>query len=107
MLGSPGRYVRVVLPALLLLAGGCGWLKPLPTPILPPDELYSIGEEDLARKRYGTSDDPVLSTVPFGRARASIRCAVADVSFHTGECRKRRQSEPGHKANKPTMFPTN
>lgn len=52
MLGAPSRHVRTLLAALLLLAGGCGWLRPAPTPILPPDELYSIGESDLAQKRY-------------------------------------------------------
>ena len=44
--------MRILLAAVLLLAGGCGWLRPAPTPILPPDELYSIGESDLAQKRY-------------------------------------------------------
>ncbi len=44
--------MRILLAALLLLAGGCGWLRPAPTPILPPDELYSIGESELAQKRY-------------------------------------------------------
>lgn len=52
MLGAPSRHVRTLLAALLLLAGGCGWFRPAPTPILPPDELYSIGESDLAQKRY-------------------------------------------------------
>ncbi len=44
--------MRVLLAGLLLMAGGCSWLKPAPTPILPPDELYSIGENNLAQKRY-------------------------------------------------------
>ncbi len=43
---------RVVLASLLVAAGGCGWLRPGPTPILPAEELYATGEADLARRRY-------------------------------------------------------
>jgi len=34
------------------MAGGCAFLKPAPTPILPPDELYSQGEKELGNRRY-------------------------------------------------------
>jgi len=34
------------------MAGGCALLKPAPTPILPPDELYSQGEKELGNRRY-------------------------------------------------------
>jgi outer membrane protein assembly factor BamD len=43
---------RLILAGLLLVAGGCGWLRPAPTPILPAEELYDIGEKDLGDKRY-------------------------------------------------------
>jgi outer membrane protein assembly factor BamD len=43
---------RVLLAGLLLILGGCAWLRPAPTPILPPDELYSQGESELERRRY-------------------------------------------------------
>jgi outer membrane protein assembly factor BamD len=43
---------RLFLAGLLLGAGGCAWLRPAPVPILPPDELYSQGEQDLERRRY-------------------------------------------------------
>src|SRR5512146_643636 len=43
---------RVLLAGLLLASGGCAWLRPAPTPILPPDELYSQGEAELERRRY-------------------------------------------------------
>ena len=43
---------RFLLAGLLLAAGGCAWLRPAPVPILPPDELYSQGEQDLERRRY-------------------------------------------------------
>jgi outer membrane protein assembly factor BamD len=43
---------RAVLILLLLVTGGCAWLKPQPTPILPPEELYQIGEAELEKKRY-------------------------------------------------------
>jgi len=34
------------------MAAGCSYLRPAPTPILPPDELYSQGEQEMGRKRY-------------------------------------------------------
>jgi outer membrane protein assembly factor BamD len=43
---------RSVLAGLLLAAAGCTWLRGAPTPILPADELYRIGESELARRRY-------------------------------------------------------
>jgi len=43
---------RILLASLLLASGGCAWLRPAPTPILPPDELYSQGENELGRRRY-------------------------------------------------------
>src|SRR5437870_5021554 len=39
----PASVTRSLLAGLLLMAGGCALLKPAPTPILPPDELYSQG----------------------------------------------------------------
>jgi outer membrane protein assembly factor BamD len=48
--------MQVLLAVLLLLLGGCGWLGgvlgPNVSPILPPDELYQVGENELARRRY-------------------------------------------------------
>ena len=43
---------RVLLVGLLLTTVGCAFLKPQPLPILPPDELYSQGEQELTRRRY-------------------------------------------------------
>ena len=44
--------MRVGLIVVLLLFGGCAWLRPSPTPILPADELYQIGENELSKRRY-------------------------------------------------------
>jgi outer membrane protein assembly factor BamD len=44
--------MRVGLLLLLLLLGGCAWMRPSPTPILPAEELYQIGENELKRRRY-------------------------------------------------------
>jgi outer membrane protein assembly factor BamD len=48
----PVSMTRFLLAGLLLVAGGCAWLRPAPTPILPPDELYAQGEQELERRRY-------------------------------------------------------
>src|SRR4029453_6244282 len=52
MLGYPALLVRVLVISLLLLGGGCAWLTPAPTPILPPEELYKAGETELNNRRY-------------------------------------------------------
>jgi outer membrane protein assembly factor BamD len=44
--------MRVVLVVFLLFFGGCAWLRPSPMPILPAEELYQIGEKELAKRRY-------------------------------------------------------
>ena len=48
----PVSLTRVLLVGLLLTAAGCSYLRPAPTPILPPDELYTLGEQEMGRKRY-------------------------------------------------------
>ena len=37
---------------IVLFLGGCAWFRPGPTPILPAEELYQIGEGELAKRRY-------------------------------------------------------
>jgi len=49
---------RALLVGLLLTAGGCAYLKPQPTPILPPDELYTQGEQELGRRKYYEAREP-------------------------------------------------
>src|SRR5207247_4523074 len=47
--------MRVALAFLLLLLSGCSavnWPRPAPTPILPAQELYQIGENELGTRRY-------------------------------------------------------
>ena len=48
----PASLTRLLLAGLLLAAAGCAYIKPQPTPILPPDELYTQGEQEMGRKRY-------------------------------------------------------
>jgi outer membrane protein assembly factor BamD len=43
---------RTLLLLVVLLTAGCAWFKPQPTPILPPEELYQLGESELDKKRY-------------------------------------------------------
>jgi outer membrane protein assembly factor BamD len=44
--------MRVGVLLVFLLLGGCAWMRPSPTPILPAEELYSIGENELTKRRY-------------------------------------------------------
>ena len=49
----PAALTYVLLVAALVTASGCGgFLRPAPTPLLPPDELYSQGESFLEKKQY-------------------------------------------------------
>ena len=38
--------------AVLFVVGGCSFIRPGPTPIPPPAELYQLGETELNRRRY-------------------------------------------------------
>jgi outer membrane protein assembly factor BamD len=49
---APAAIRRIAFTSLLLAAAGCSWIKPAPTPIPPPEELYQIGENELAKRRY-------------------------------------------------------
>jgi outer membrane protein assembly factor BamD len=49
---SAALSARFLLAGLLLAAAGCAWLRPAPVPILPPDELYTQGEQQLERRNY-------------------------------------------------------
>jgi outer membrane protein assembly factor BamD len=45
--------VAASVPVFLVTLGGCGgWFRPAPTPILPAEELYQLGESDLSRSRF-------------------------------------------------------
>lgn len=54
---------RALLVAFLLLTAGCSWLKPAPTPILPADELYQLGESELEKKRYAEAREQFRKVV--------------------------------------------
>ncbi len=45
-------FQRFALASLLLALAGCAWLRPAPTPIPPPDELYQLGATELERRGY-------------------------------------------------------
>src|SRR3989449_160288 len=48
----PAAIRRSALVGLLMMAAGCGWLRPAPTPILPAEELYKLGEQALDKRQY-------------------------------------------------------
>jgi outer membrane protein assembly factor BamD len=49
---AASRFQRLALASLVLLLAGCAWLRPAPTPIPPPDELYQLGATELERRGY-------------------------------------------------------
>jgi outer membrane protein assembly factor BamD len=49
---APSVLPRIILASLLLAAAGCSWLRPAPTPILPPEELYKLGEQAIEKRTY-------------------------------------------------------
>jgi len=55
--------LRVLLISLLLFCAGCSWLRPQPTPILPAEELYQLGEAELDKKRYSEAREQFRKVV--------------------------------------------
>jgi outer membrane protein assembly factor BamD len=53
----PAVAQSAILAVVLLTAGGCAWFRPAPVPILPPEELYTIGEGELDKRQYEKARD--------------------------------------------------
>jgi outer membrane protein assembly factor BamD len=79
---------RVLLIGLLLVAGGCSFLRPAPTPILPPEELYQLGETDLGNKRYDDARQQFKKIVerhPNSSHAPKARFLVGESYYREGE----------------------
>lgn len=55
--------LRALVAVVLLLTAGCSWLRPQPTPILPPEELYQLGEAELEKSRYAQAREQFRKVV--------------------------------------------
>jgi outer membrane protein assembly factor BamD len=79
---------RSLLLGLLLLAGGCAWFRPAPTPILPADELYSIGEMELDRRQYEKAREnfkKIVERHPNSSYAASARFLIGEAYYREGD----------------------
>src|SRR2546428_3020830 len=86
-MGSPAAFARVLVTGLLLLAGGCAWMKPAPTPILPPEELYQIGETELNNRRDDEARQTFRKIVerhPYSSYAARARLLVGEAFYRVG-----------------------
>ena len=84
----PRRLVNFVVVGLLALAGGCTYLKPQPTPILPPEELYSKGESELDRRRYEDARQSfrrIVERHPNSSHAARARFLVGEAYYREGD----------------------
>jgi outer membrane protein assembly factor BamD len=73
------------------VAGGCTWMKPAPTPILPAEELYSIGETRLAAKRYDearVSLTKIVERHPTSSYAARARFLIGETYYRDGDFEK-------------------
>jgi outer membrane protein assembly factor BamD len=87
MIGVPALPTRLLLAGLLLAVAGCGWIKPAPTPILPAEELYSNGEEQLNRKRYDEARQSFTKIVerhPTSSYASRARFLIGEAHYREG-----------------------
>jgi outer membrane protein assembly factor BamD len=86
-------FVRTLLVALLYLAAGCSWswLRAAPTPILPPEELYQIGENEMAKRRFAearTAFTKIAERHPNSSYAARARFLVGETYYRESEFEK-------------------
>jgi outer membrane protein assembly factor BamD len=84
----PSVLRRTVLVSVLLATAGCGWLRPAPTPILPADELYKIGETNLEKRRYleaRESFKKIVERHPDSSYAARGRFLIGEAFYREGE----------------------
>jgi outer membrane protein assembly factor BamD len=88
---APSSLARIALISLVLIAGGCSWLRPQPTPILPADELYAEGEQALDRRRYDEARQAFQKIVerhPNSSFAPRARFLIGEASYREGEFEK-------------------
>jgi outer membrane protein assembly factor BamD len=86
-------FGRILLSVLLLLLTGCSWswLRPAPTPILPPEELYQIGENEMAKRRFPEARNAFMKIVerhPNSSYAARARFLVGEAYYRESEFEK-------------------
>lgn len=88
MSGIVAVLLRITLVSLLLTAAGCAWLRPPPTPILPPEELSQLGDTDLERKRYPDAREQYTKIVerhPNSSYAPRARFLIGEAWYREGE----------------------
>jgi outer membrane protein assembly factor BamD len=84
----PAALSRVLVTGLLFLAGGCAMLKSAPTPILPAEELYQLGETELGHRRYDEARQNfrrIVERHPNSSYAARARFLVGEAFYREGE----------------------
>jgi outer membrane protein assembly factor BamD len=89
---APSALLRILLASLLLATAGCGWigsvLKPAPTPILPPEELYKLGEQAIEKRTYAEARESFKKIVerhPTSSYAARARFLMGETYYREGE----------------------
>jgi outer membrane protein assembly factor BamD len=79
---------RFSLVAVLFVVAGCSLFRPGPTPIPPPDELYSLGEMELNRRRYEEARSQfkqIIERHPGSSYTPRARFLIGEAFFREGE----------------------
>jgi outer membrane protein assembly factor BamD len=88
MAPAPSVLPRIILASLLLATAGCSWLKPAPTPILPAEELYRIGEEHIEKRTYADAREAFKKIVerhPTSSYAARARFLMGEAYYRESE----------------------
>jgi len=88
MRGVPSTVRRLVLACAVLAAAGCGWLRPLPTPIPPPEELYQLGEAEFGKRRWEDARQHFRRLVerhPHSSLAPRARFLIGEAYYREGE----------------------
>jgi outer membrane protein assembly factor BamD len=85
---APPALRRFALASVLLAAAGCSWLRPAPVPILPPEELYQLGETELDKRNYEaarTQFRKIVERHPNSSYAPRARFLIGEAFYREGE----------------------